>query len=1059
MFLIAPAGCGKTIALEETLAGRPGDIARVRCTSADREAGRLLDHLVDVLCAAAPGTADALRESLALAFGPVSADESAAELVGEIERLVIDPLTIVFDDAEHVSDDERAARVVGALVASDCDQLRVAVASRRPLPLRLAKLSAAGRLTIVNDADLAFDASECEELLRRNGRGDPTEDDVRVAMEVTEGWPLGLALRVSGRRGAASAGSAETLSAFLTEEVLDDLDPLLRDRVVRSSIAPELTPDLCSQLGFGDDFVDIARARNLFLRPVDRPDGDGRRFAYHPLFREHLLGLLERDVDAAELRDLHAALAGSIGDERPLDAVEHWLAAGREDQAIRLAGRNSQPLVRSSPEVVRGWLERLSPNGRSEPAMRLLEGQLAMGDGRPDDAVNLLSEAGEEWERRGSRAMWTARFSVALTMIVLGRFDEVPALADGSDEPETESVVAAPMVALMAGLALGGVGRSAEGQALIDRALAHPLGWLLRPYGDAYRAYFVDRHAGRLDAALAAGEHSAARLEELDPMRWMPYTLIYLASVREARGEDAEAVALLERSREFTRSYGLGGYPAAIAGAIKAGCDARAGRVADAEIELARAGPLLGTNWHAHEVEMTRAEIAARAGQPAEAVAAAERALALVEDGFLLERLRAAAILAPVLVDCGAAPAARRAIDRALEACPPDIAGARLLAQRAWLRDLDGDDDAHLDLVAAWTQAGEGVRFLVRAEWARVEHVVWEAVANGALAPGAVVEAVSEAIPGGDAVLELSHHADARVRRASAHAVAASGDPLAAARLDELAADDDAEVADAARTARARFRDHPPPLSFTLFGGFGVRRGGRPVAEEEWGRRIAGRLTRYLIVHRDQLVPEDLLFEAFWPDRPVEAARRGLQVALSAARAVLDPARGATGRVEVHERSYRLVLRPGDSVDTDRYERAARAALADSDADRVPALRAAVGLWGGDPLPEDRYETWATVWRERLIDLHAQLLGTLASSCLAAGDPFAAVAAGRRLVELDPLSEAAHRTLMTAFARSGRRGHALRQYLDCRRALAELGIEPAEDTAQLQRAILGGEAV
>lgn len=64
------------------------------------------------------------------------------------------------------------------------------------------------------------------------------------------------------------------------------------------------------------------------------------------------------------------------------------------------------------------------------------------------------------------------------------------------------------------------------------------------------------------------------------------------------------------------------------------------------------------------------------------------------------------------------------------------------------------------------------------------------------------------------------------------------------------------------------------------------------------------------------------------------------------------------------------------------------------------------------------------------------------------------------LVELDPLSEAAHRTLMIAFARSGRRGHALRQFLDCRRALVgELGVEPAEETADLQRAILAGEPV
>ena len=49
---------------------------------------------------------------------------------------------------------------------------------------------------------------------------------------------------------------------------------------------------------------------------------------------------------------------------------------------------------------------------------------------------------------------------------------------------------------------------------------------------------------------------------------------------------------------------------------------------------------------------------------------------------------------------------------------------------------------------------------------------------------------------------------------------------------------------------------------------------------------------------------------------------------------------------------------------------------------------------------------------------------------------------------------------MLAYARAGRRGHALRQFLACRRALAaELGIEPGAETAALQRRILAGDAV
>jgi DNA-binding SARP family transcriptional activator len=49
---------------------------------------------------------------------------------------------------------------------------------------------------------------------------------------------------------------------------------------------------------------------------------------------------------------------------------------------------------------------------------------------------------------------------------------------------------------------------------------------------------------------------------------------------------------------------------------------------------------------------------------------------------------------------------------------------------------------------------------------------------------------------------------------------------------------------------------------------------------------------------------------------------------------------------------------------------------------------------------------------------------------------------------------------MLAYARSGRRAHALRQYLVCRRALIDaIGVEPSRETAALQSRILAGEPV
>ena len=88
------------------------------------------------------------------------------------------------------------------------------------------------------------------------------------------------------------------------------------------------------------------------------------------------------------------------------------------------------------------------------------------------------------------------------------------------------------------------------------------------------------------------------------------------------------------------------------------------------------------------------------------------------------------------------------------------------------------------------------------------------------------------------------------------------------------------------------------------------------------------------------------------------------------------------------------------------------------------------------------------------------MLTALADARSALGDHPGAVDARRRHVGLDPLDEAAQRGLMVAYARSGRRSYALRQFLACRRALVDgLGIEPAQETVALQRLILAGDTV
>jgi len=205
---------------------------------------------------------------------------------------------------------------------------------------------------------------------------------------------------------------------------------------------------------------------------------------------------------------------------------------------------------------------------------------------------------------------------------------------------------------------------------------------------------------------------------------------------------------------------------------------------------------------------------------------------------------------------------------------------------------------------------------------------------------------------------------------------------------------------------------------------------------------------------------EDQIFEIFWADKTIDSARRSLQVVLSHARSVLDPPGAEHSMVELNDRSYRLRLRDQDVIDVDAFEFAAASAFAVSGDDRRAMLDHAASLWGGEPLPEDRDANWTYQWRERLTNRYVEVLSELVARCRAAGDHLATIPIALQIVALDQFNESAHRELMIAYARAGRRSQALRQFLACRRALIdEMGIEPSSSTARLNDRILAGEAV
>jgi tetratricopeptide (TPR) repeat protein len=137
-----------------------------------------------------------------------------------------------------------------------------------------------------------------------------------------------------------------------------------------------------------------------------------------------------------------------------------------------------------------------------------------------------------------------------------------------------------------------------------------------------------------------------------------------------------------------------------------------------------------------------------------------------------------------------------------------------------------------------------------------------------------------------------------------------------------------------------------------------------------------------------------------------------------------------------------LVLWPEAAITTDveQFER-----VAGGDGAGVGAnVEAAVALYQGELLPDDRYESWTAEPRARLGRQYLDLLRTSAM--------------WQRLAAEDPTDEAAARALMREHLDAGQRRAAIRRFELLRAALRDqLGIGPDVETVSLYEEVLASE--
>ena len=237
-------------------------------------------------------------------------------------------------------------------------------------------------------------------------------------------------------------------------------------------------------------------------------------------------------------------------------------------------------------------------------------------------------------------------------------------------------------------------------------------------------------------------------------------------------------------------------------------------------------------------------------------------------------------------------------------------------------------------------------------------------------------------------------------------------------------------------------------LEITTLGGLEIRVEGEPVTGF-YSRKVEALLVYLVSTGRPQ--SRDVLADLLWDDVTQSRAMGNLRVVLHNLREKLGP------YVEITRTT--VAMNPDNSTLFDAAE--LESGLASSSVEQIAD---ALNLYEGDFLAGfyvrdcPRFEEWQLVEQERLRGAVMGALDGLVDHYLERGAHDLALENARRLLELDPLLEQAHRQVMRCLAYLGQRSAALAHYEVCRRILdEELGVEPEAETTALYEAILAGE--
>lgn len=399
-----PAGYGKTTLLAQW-AEENAHLGWFSLDESDNQPERFASYLIAALQQATGGHCSK-SEAMSQKHQYATLSALFAQLFIELSDWSA-PLCLVIDDY-HLITNAQIHEAMRFFLRHQPDNLTVILLSRTLPPLGIANLRVREQLLEVGTKQLAFTHQEASQFFNHRLKSPMADTESHQLCDEVEGWPTALQLiALSVRQSTTTAQesarrlakiNASHLSDYLVDEVLDRVDATMRNFLLRCSVLRSMNDVLLTRLtgeDNGQQQLEELERQGLFIH---RMDADGEWFCFHPLFANFLRQRCQWEL-AADLPDLHRRAAqGWLDQGFPAEAIHHALAAGDVEMLRDVLLQHAWELFHQSELSLLEECLKALPYEKliQNPRLALLQAWLAQSQHRYSEVNTLLERAEHE---------------------------------------------------------------------------------------------------------------------------------------------------------------------------------------------------------------------------------------------------------------------------------------------------------------------------------------------------------------------------------------------------------------------------------------------------------------------------------------------------------------------------------------------------------------------------------------------------------------------------------------------------------------------------------------